>query len=163
MQGIAYYSSPVGELVIESDENKIVGTNFLKDSKKEEMHTPVILQCIDELNEYFFAGRKFFSVEFELRGTDFQKKVWNALLTIPFGKTLSYADLAVMVGDIKSVRAVGMANGQNSLPVIVPCHRVIGKDGNLMGYGGGLDKKQWLLRHEGVLSRQTELFSTQAF
>ena len=158
MNGIAYYLSPVGELAIESEGDKIIAAGFLRDSKQEESSTPVIQQCIDELNEYFYKGRKFFSIELDLRGTEFQRKVWNALLNIPFGKTISYSDVAMAIGDEKSVRAVGLANGQNPIPIIVPCHRVIGKDGNLVGYGGGLDKKQWLLRHEGVLSRQTELF-----
>ena len=162
MNGLAYYLSPVGELEIESDGNKIIAANFLKDSKQQEFPSAVIQQCIEELNEYFFNGRKFFSVELDLRGTDFQKKIWNALLNIPFGKTVSYSDLAITTGDLKSVRAVGLANGQNPIPIIVPCHRVIGKDGNLVGYGGGLDKKEWLLRHEGVMSKQTELFVSQA-
>ena len=162
MNGIVYYLSPVGELAIESEENKIIATHFLKDTKQTEYRTPVIEQCIDEFNEYFYRGRKFFSVELDLRGTVFQKKVWNVLLNIPFGKTISYSDLALAVGDLKSVRAVGLANGQNPFPIIIPCHRVIGKDGNLVGYGGGLDKKQWLLRHEGVLSNQTELFAAHA-
>lgn len=162
MEGIAYYLSPVGELEIESDGNKIIGAKFLKDSKQKESPTPAIQQCIEELDEYFYKGRKFFSVELDLRGTDFQKKIWNALLNIPFGKTVSYSDLAMATGDLKSVRAVGLANGQNPIPIIIPCHRVIGKDGNLVGYGGGLDKKEWLLRHEGVMSKQTELFASPA-
>jgi methylated-DNA-[protein]-cysteine S-methyltransferase len=162
MNGIAYYLSPVGELEIESDGNKIIAARFLKDSKQIESPAPVIQQCFEELDEYFYKGRKFFSVELDLRGTDFQKKVWNALLNIPFGKTVSYSDLAIATGDLKSVRAVGLANGQNPIPIIVPCHRVIGKDGSLVGYGGGLDKKEWLLRHEGVMSKQTELFATRA-
>ena len=162
MEGIAYYLSPVGELEIESDGDKIIAARFLKDSKQLESPTPATQQCIEELDEYFYKGRKFFSVELDLRGTDFQKKIWNALLNIPFGKTVSYSDLAMATGDLKSVRAVGLANGQNPIPIIVPCHRVIGKDGNLVGYGGGLDKKEWLLRHEGVMSKQTELFASPA-
>jgi methylated-DNA-[protein]-cysteine S-methyltransferase len=162
MDGIAYYLSPVGELEIESDGTKIVAARFLKDSKQIESLTPAVQQCIEELDEYFYKGRKFFSVELDLRGTDFQKKIWTALLNIPFGKTVSYSDLAMGTGDLKSVRAVGLANGQNPIPIIVPCHRVIGKDGNLVGYGGGLDKKEWLLRHEGVMSKQTELFALPA-
>lgn len=162
MTGIAYYSCPVGELAIESDGDKVISTEFLRDSKQVEKRTPVIQQCIDELDEYFYKGRKFFSIDMELRGTPFQVKVWNTLLTIPFGKTISYSDLANAIGDLKSVRAVGLANGQNPMPIIVPCHRVIGKDGNLVGYGGGLDKKQWLLEHEGALSRQTDLFASPA-
>ena len=86
MKGLAYYASPVGELVIESDDDKIITVNFLKDSKQEELHTTIIEQCIAELDEYFFSGRKFFTVELDLRGSEFQKKVWNELLTIPYGK-----------------------------------------------------------------------------
>jgi len=158
MKGVAYYTSPVGELVIESEDEKIVTVNFLKDSKREESRTSIIEQCIAELDEYFFAGRKFFSVELDLRGSDFQKKVWNELLTIPYGKTISYEDLAIRIGNIKSIRAVGLANGQNPLAILVPCHRVIGKGGALVGYGGGLENKEWLLYHEGARLRQLPLF-----
>ncbi len=158
MKGLAYYTSPVGELVIESDAEKIVTVNFLKDSKRAESRTSIIEQCIAELDEYFFAGRKFFSVELDLRGSDFQKKVWNELLTIPYGKTISYEELAIRIGNIKSIRAVGLANGQNPLAILVPCHRVIGKGGALVGYGGGLENKEWLLYHEGARLRQLPLF-----
>jgi len=92
-----------------------------------------------------------------LHGTEFQKKVWNELLNIPFGKTISYLQLAKELGDVKLIRAVGGANGKNPVSIIVPCHRVIGSDGTLIGYGGGLDKKKWLLEFEGVLV-QKELF-----
>lgn len=93
-----------------------------------------------------------------LIGTDFQVKVWNELLNIPYGKTISYEELAIRVGDIKSIRAVGLANGQNPIAIVVPCHRVIGKNGDLGGYGGGLDKKVWLLEHEGAIQEQLSLF-----
>jgi methylated-DNA-[protein]-cysteine S-methyltransferase len=158
MTGIAYYPSPVGELLLESDEDKIITVNFLKDIKQEEFRTPVIEQCIAELDEYFFTGRKFFTVELDLRGTDFQKKVWNELLTIPYGSTISYEALAIRIGNIKSIRAVGLANGQNPIAIIIPCHRVIGKSGELIGYGGGLENKEWLLYHEGALLKQLSLF-----
>ncbi len=158
MKGLAYYQSPVGELLIESDEDKIVTVNFLKDTKVEESRTAVIEQCIAELDDYFFRGRKFFTVELSLQGTDFQKKVWNELLTIPYGITISYEELAIRTGNIKSIRAVGLANGQNKIAIIVPCHRVIGKSGELVGYGGGLENKEWLLYHEGALLRQLSLF-----
>lgn len=158
MKGLAYYSSPVGELLIESDEDKIITVNFVKDSRVEESSTTVIEQCIAELDEYFFRGRKFFTVELDLRGSDFQKKVWNELLTIPYGSTISYEALAIKVGNIKFIRAVGLANGQNTIAIIVPCHRVIGKGGELVGYGGGLENKEWLLYHEGALLRQLSLF-----
>ncbi len=158
MKGLAYYVSPVGELVLESEDDKIITVNFLKDSKLEELHTNIIDQCIAELDEYFFAGRKFFTVELDLRGSEFQKKVWNELLTIPYGKTISYEELAIRIGNIKSIRAVGLANGQNPIAIIVPCHRVIGKGGALIGYGGGLENKEWLLYHEGARLRQLPLF-----
>ena len=158
MKGIAYYSSPVGDLLIESEEERIVTLNFLKDTRQEEVRTPVIDQCLQELDEYFLKGRKFFTFEMDLHGTAFQKKVWSELLTIPYGKTISYEELAIRVGNIKSIRAVGLANGQNPIAIVVPCHRVIGKNGNLVGYGGGMDNKVWLLQHEGSLLQQLSLF-----
>jgi len=158
MKGLVYYSSPVGELLIESENEKIITLNFLKDTKQEEFGTPVTNQCIKELDEYFLKGRKFFSFEMELRGTDFQKKVWNELLNIPYGKTISYEELAIRIGNVKSIRAVGLANGQNPIAITIPCHRVIGKNGDLVGYGGGMDNKVWLLQHEGSLLQQLSLF-----
>lgn len=158
MQGRAYFNSPVGNLLIESSDDQITVVNFLKTSKLEENPTPVIEQCIRELEEYFFEGRKFFNVELKLQGTGFQNTVWNELLNIQYGRTISYEELAIRVGDIKSIRAVGLANGQNPIAIIVPCHRVIGKNGDLIGYGGGLDIKTWLLQHEGAFSEQLKLF-----
>jgi methylated-DNA-[protein]-cysteine S-methyltransferase len=158
MNGRSYYSSPVGNLIIESEENKITMINFLKKEKQEEIITPVIEQCLTELDEYFFKGRKFFNVELKLYGSAFQLAVWNELIAIPYGKTISYLELALRIGDLNSIRAVGLANGQNQIAIIVPCHRVIGKNGNLIGYGGGLDKKEWLLLHEGAFSEQLKLF-----
>jgi methylated-DNA-[protein]-cysteine S-methyltransferase len=157
MKGLAYYTAPVGELLIESDDDKIITVNFLKASRQEELRTAVIEQCATELDEYFFSGRKFFTVEFDFGGTDFQKKVWNELLTIPYGTTISYESLAVRIGNIKAIRAVGVASGQNPIAIIVPCHRVIGKSGELVGYGGGLENKEWLLYHEGAF-KQLSLF-----
>jgi methylated-DNA-[protein]-cysteine S-methyltransferase len=158
MTGRAYYASPVGDLLIESKEDKITIVNFLKSTRLDESPSPVIDQCISELDEYFFEGRKFFNVELELQGSAFQVKVWNELLTIPYGKTASYLDIAIRVGDANTIRAVGLANGQNPIAIIVPCHRIIGKNGELVGYGGGLDKKEWLLYHEGAISEQLKLF-----
>lgn len=157
MNGLAYYLSPVGELEIRSEGDAITTVGFLRDEKLPENSTPVIEQCIQELDEYFFKGRKFFDVKLKFIGTLFQQKVWNQLIEIPYGKTTYYADIATKVGDINSVRAVGLANGQNPIAIIVPCHRVIGKDGSMIGYGGGLERKEWLLRHEGALN-QLEIF-----
>ena len=158
MNGLAYYASPVGDLLIESENGKICTVNFLKDSRREETYTSVIEQCISELDEYFYKGRKFFDVELNPRGTEFQKKVWNELLTIPYGTTMSYEALSLRLGNIKSIRAVGLANGQNPIAIIIPCHRVIGKGGSLVGYGGGLENKEWLLNHEGAILKQLTLF-----
>lgn len=158
MQGKAYYSSPIGTLLIESDDDKITAVGFHASEKTDENITPAIEQCIRELDEYFFEGRKFFTVELAPQGSAFQLKVWNELLTIPYGKTISYESLAIRVGDINTVRAVGLANGQNPIAIIIPCHRVIGKNGDLVGYGGGLENKTWLLQHEGAFSEQLKLF-----
>jgi methylated-DNA-[protein]-cysteine S-methyltransferase len=158
MKGLAYYNSPIGELLIESDADKIITVNFVKEAKQQESPTPATEHCIKELEEYFFKGRKFFTVDLELRGTAFQQTVWSELLTIPYGTTVSYEAIAIRIGDIKSIRAVGVANGQNSIAIIVPCHRVIGKSGDLVGYGGGIENKEWLLYHEGARLKQLSLF-----
>jgi len=158
MTGRAYYNSPVGDLLLESQDDQITTVNFLKSEKLDTNTTPVLEQCIRELEEYFFQGRKFFDVEIKLLGSTFQIQVWNELISIPYGKTISYLELATRLGDPKTIRAVGLANGQNPIAIIVPCHRVIGKNGDLVGYGGGLDKKEWLLQHEGAFSEQLKLF-----
>ena len=158
MNGRAYYQSPVGKLLIESKDDKITVVNFNKAELLEELVTPVIEQCISQLEEYFYEGRKFFDLELAPVGSQFQVKVWNELQLIPYGKTISYEALAISVGDIKSIRAVGLANGQNPIAIIIPCHRVIGKNGDLVGYGGGLENKVWLLEHEGAFSEQLRLF-----
>jgi methylated-DNA-[protein]-cysteine S-methyltransferase len=158
MNGLAYYASPVGDLLIESENGKICTVNFVKEHRSEEVYTSVIEQCILELDEYFYKGRKFFDVELNPIGTAFQKKVWNELLNIPYGTTMSYEALAKKIGNIKSIRAVGLANGQNPIAIIIPCHRVIGKGGSLVGYGGGLENKEWLLNHEGAILKQLTLF-----
>jgi methylated-DNA-[protein]-cysteine S-methyltransferase len=107
-----------------------------------------IRQCITELNEYFAGVRRDFTIPIRQDGTEFQQKVWLQLLKIPYGTTISYLELARRLGNSKLTRAVGGANHRNKLWIVVPCHRVIGADGSLTGYGGGLDCKQWLLQHE---------------
>ncbi len=158
MRGRGYYTSPIGELMILSVDDAVTHVLFNNDERKEEVRTAVIEQCIQELDEYFKKGRKFFTVNLKAEGTEFQKKVWTELLTIPFGTTISYEELAVRLGDIKAIRAAGVANSVNPIAVIIPCHRVIGKNGELTGYAGGLDNKQWLLFHEGSLMKQLSLF-----
>lgn len=158
MHGIAYYSSPVGVLQIESKDNKITKLGFLRKTREQERHTPVINQCISQLNEYFSGQRKLFSFELEFHGSDFQIRAWQELLKIPYGETISYEAQAIRVGDIKMTRAVGIANAQNPIAIVVPCHRVIGKNGDLVGYGGGLERKVWLLEHEGAMQKQLSIF-----
>ena len=158
VEGLGYYESPLGVYKITSKGEAITSVEFLREDKIREMITPVIRQCMTELDEYFSKGRKFFTVPLTLEGSVFQNKVWSALQEIPFGTTISYTELSQRIGDGNAIRAVGLANGQNPIAIIVPCHRVIGKDGNLVGYAGGLDKKEWLLEHEGILSKQFKLF-----
>ena len=109
--------------------------------------------CVKQLEEYFAGERRRFDLPLDLRGTDFQQRCWQALLKIPYGETRSYADIARAIGQPSAVRAVGLANGQNPVAIVVPCHRVIGSDGSLTGYGGGLEIKRKLLELEGALSQ----------
>ena len=115
-----------------------------------ELTGPVQL-AVDQLNDYFAGTRRTFDFPMTPVGTVFQQAVWRALLTVPFGTTLSYLTLARQLGDEKAIRAVAAANGRNPLWIVVPCHRIIGSDGSLTGYAGGLWRKQWLLEHEGAL------------
>ncbi len=153
----AYYKSPIGIIEISATPNGICGLYFVK---KELPHgkIPDILQtAVNQLDEYFKGNRKEFDLKLDIQGTDFQKLVWNELLKIPFGSTKSYLDIAKVLGNTKSLRAVGNANGKNKISIIIPCHRVIGSNGNLTGFAGGLDKKSWLLKHESEFI-QTKLF-----
>lgn len=109
---------------------------------------PVLVLAHQQLSEYFSGSRKVFSVPLVLQGTEFQQADWQALQAIPYGSTVSYKFIAEQIGRPKAVRAVGMANNRNPIAIIVPCHRVVGANGSLVGYGGGLDMKQWLLEHE---------------
>ena len=143
-----YFSSPIGLLLIEANEDAITALSFVDSREKIDQSSAVIEKCIQELGEYFSGKRNSFSVLLKFNGTTFQNKVWNQLLNIPFGKTISYLQLAAGLGDVKSIRAVGTANGRNPIAIIVPCHRVIGSNGSLVGYGGGLWRKQWLIELE---------------
>lgn len=117
---------------------------------------PYMFGSFKQLREYFNRKRRRFELPLEIIGTDFQKRVWNELLKIPYGETISYKDLAIRLGNLKTIRAAAKANGANPLPIIIPCHRVIGSDGKLVGYGGGLDVKEKLLQLEG--SKNLKLF-----
>ncbi|PID44044.1 MAG: cysteine methyltransferase [Gammaproteobacteria bacterium] len=115
---------------------------------KENPDHPILVQAALQFSEYFGGERQSFSVPFDAEGTDFQMRVWQALLSIPYGETWSYQSLANAINHPKATRAVGLANGKNPLSIIVPCHRVIGKNGKLAGYAGGIERKRWLLEHE---------------
>lgn len=145
-----YINSPVGRLCIMENEDGICGVLFEKESIPEhhQCSSPLLLEAQTQLREYFDGKRREFDLPLSPKGTDFQKAVWKALLTIPYGETRSYGQIAAMVGNPKASRAVGMANNRNPISIIVPCHRVVGADGGLVGYGGGLDKKEFLLKLE---------------
>ena len=151
-------NSPLGFTKIVGDDDGIVSITVLNSEEKITDIIPVELEdCVFQLQEYFDGKRKDFDIKLNPEGTDFQKKVWNQLLEIPYGKTLSYLELSKQLGDVKAIRAVANANGKNPIWIIIPCHRVIGSDGNLTGYAGGLNRKQWLLEHESPY-KQTSLF-----
>ena len=146
------YASPIGVIEIAGTEHFIASILF---AEREDIQnfpandTPqLLLNCSTELDEYFKGQRKEFSVLYKLEGTLFQTTVWQALTSVPYGKTASYKDIAQQIANEKAVRAVGMSNSKNTISIVVPCHRIIGKNGKLTGYAGGLWRKQWLLEHE---------------
>jgi len=151
-----YYKSPVGVLRIAGTDTYISEISFI-DYLDEEEHrqrslmgpvTPIVIQCIEQLIQYFQGQRRVFDFPISQEGTAFQQNVWNELMAIPFGKTISYLDLSRRLGDTKAIRAAAAANGRNNIVIVVPCHRVIGSKQDLVGYGGGLWRKKWLLEHE---------------
>ncbi len=166
----AYYRSPVGTIFIKSNDEvieEVLFTNTMKEVKVNEdeiefktNYSSPIKDCIQQLDDYFAGERKQFQLAITQPGTAFQQNVWNSLLHIPFGKTISYLELSKRIGNVKAIRAVGMCNGRNRICIIVPCHRVIGSNGKLVGYGGDLWRKKWLLDHEAKFeSGIQELFS----
>lgn len=157
----AYYSSPIGTLEIKGNEDGLLSLEFMDEpiEPTSKIHTS-IKEVTYQLDEYFTGIRKEFGLKLNPEGTEFQKKVWKELIEIPFGKTCSYLDIALKLGDKNATRAVGNSNGKNPIAIVVPCHRVIGSTGKLTGYAGGVWRKEWLLKHEqGVIfGKQTELF-----
>ncbi len=153
-----YYKSPLGILQIKNNGNAIAELSFVK--KETSVNVPenevvfkkptsaVLKKCIIQLNDYFSGKLTEFDLELNQAGTLFQQNVWNALLKINYGRTESYLSLSKRIGNVKAIRAVGTANGRNNIAIIVPCHRVIGSNGSLVGYAGDLWRKQWLLEHE---------------
>lgn len=146
------YKSPIGIIEIEGSETAIDGINFAERGEIvniPQQDTPqVLLTCAKQLHEYFIGERHAFSFPYTFKGTDFQQAVWHALPSIGYGETASYKDIAMAINNEKAVRAVGSANGKNNISIVVPCHRIIGSNGTLTGYGGGMWRKEWLLQHE---------------
>ncbi|WP_066223163.1 methylated-DNA--[protein]-cysteine S-methyltransferase [Formosa haliotis] len=149
-------ASPLGFTKIEGNSEGISAITVLNSDEEPSRTIPESLQnCVQQLQEYFDGSRNHFSIKRNPKGTDFQKKVWDALCHIPYGKTVSYLELSKQLGDVKAIRAVANANGKNPLWIVVPCHRVIGTNGSLTGYAGGLHRKQWLLQHESPFTQET--------
>ena len=161
MNIFCYVDSPIGRLMLTSDGTALTGLYMnLYRNKRTKLPNPgddwiqnatkdPLPAAVRQLQEYFAGTRRKFDLPLKMQGTEFQQRVWRELTQIPFGETRSYGQLAKRLGNPNGSRAVGLANGRNPIAVIVPCHRVIGADGSLTGFGGGLDRKQWLLTHEG--------------
>lgn len=151
-----FMHSPVGELTLIAQENALVAVLWENESDNrvvlgpllEDPQQPILQETQKQLEAYFAGTRQVFDLPLQFYGTAFQKQVWQALLSIPYGETRSYQQIAVQIGNIQAVRAVGAANRKNPISIIAPCHRVIGKNGKLIGFAGGLDKKQYLLNIE---------------
>ncbi len=153
---IVYLHTPIGNLEIKGSKKGLESVLFVNSKEKNSEIIPTSLQkSVKQLKEYFEGSRTEFNLKLNIQGTDFQKKVWNNLLEIPFSKTESYQTMANRLGDPKVIRAAASANGKNPISIIIPCHRVIGKDGSLTGYGGGLHRKKWLLEHESPVKQQS--------
>ncbi len=152
----AFINTPLGTAKIEGDADGIAIIKLLKTTITPTSVIPEVLaDAVYQLQEYFNGDRENFDLKLNPSGTEFQKRVWTALKDIPFGKTFSYLQLSKKLGDVKAIRAVASANGKNPIWIVVPCHRVIGSDGSLTGYAGGLHQKRWLLDHESPVKQQS--------
>ena len=151
-----FINTPLGFTEIQGDENGISKIHVMNEDIEISTKIPKELkEAVLQLKDYFEGKRTEFSFKINPAGTDFQQKVWQELLNIPFGKTCSYLELSKKLGDVKAIRAVASANGKNPLWIVVPCHRVIGSDGSLTGYAGGLWRKKWLLEHENPVKQES--------
>ena len=155
----AYYKSPIGTIEVKGNSKEIHSIYFIEEdfSTTLEVTSGEIKKCIQQLDEYFLGNRKEFELSLSPSGTEFQGKVWTELLKVPFGKTRSYLEQSKKLGDVKAIRAVASANGKNPISIIIPCHRIVGSDGSLTGYAGGVWRKKWLLEHENG-NKQQSLF-----
>ena len=146
-----WYDSPIGILKIAEDDQGITEVSFQEERGADQKEGSLYLEMtLRQLEEYFAGTRRSFDVPLSLKGTEFQKNVWHALMSISYGKTVSYQDIAAMIGNEKASRAIGNANHHNPVVIIVPCHRVIRADGSIGGYGGGIERKKYLLNLEGI-------------
>jgi methylated-DNA-[protein]-cysteine S-methyltransferase len=150
----SYFKSPIGLVEIGGTASDVTSLNFVESRREKAKSCLVLDRASGQVAEYFAGERQVFDLPISFRGTDFQERVWGQLLKIPFGKTASYQDIARGIGNALAVRAVGAANGKNPISLIVPCHRIIGSNSTLVGYGGGLWRKEWLLKHEGCRFRK---------
>ncbi|MCK0130921.1 methylated-DNA--[protein]-cysteine S-methyltransferase [Flavobacteriaceae bacterium F08102] len=155
-ESVTYYHTPIGTARIIGDEDGISSVTVIDTEVPNSTNIPKCLQpCVQQLEEYFNQERTSFDLKLNPQGTDFQKVVWSQLQKIPYGQTVSYQKLSKDIGDGRAIRAVAAANGKNPLWIIIPCHRVIGADGSLTGYAGGLWRKRWLLEHENPPKQQS--------
>ncbi|MFT5248928.1 MAG: methylated-DNA-[protein]-cysteine S-methyltransferase [bacterium] len=151
-----YLHTPIGSLEIKCTKEGLTSVHFLNSEEETTTKIPTTLQkTVEQLQEYFLGTRTEFNLKLNPEGTEFQKKVWQKSQEIPFSKTVSYQTIANRLGDPKVIRAAASANGKNPISIIIPCHRVIGKDGSLTGYAGGLHRKKWLLKHESPVKQQS--------
>jgi methylated-DNA-[protein]-cysteine S-methyltransferase len=151
-----YVNSPLGLIEFKASNAGITQLIFCGDNRKELKTNAITKLCKQQLQEYFFEQRQLFDIPLDAKGTEFQKEVWACLANIPFGETVSYKDIAKLVNRPKGSQAVGGANGRNPISIIVPCHRVVGTNGALTGYAGGIERKLWLLKHEGITLKCSE-------
>lgn len=150
-----FIKTPLGIAKISGNEEGISVISILEIGNESSIIPVVLQEAVSQLNEYFEGKRTLFTFKLNPSGTEFQQKVWKELLKIPFGKTMSYMELSKKLGDAKAIRAVASANGKNPIWIVIPCHRVIGTDGSLTGYAGGLWRKKWLLEHENPMMQQS--------
>lgn len=158
-QHIAYYQSPIGLIELVEEDGYLTVASFMDEQKSQPTATtPLLQKVLQQLDNYFAGKLKQFELPLRPAGTAFQQTVWNQLIQIPFAETITYLHMAKRLGNVKAIRAAASANGKNPLAIIIPCHRVVGADGKLTGYAGGLHRKQWLLEHEAKFGGSKTLF-----
>ncbi len=159
IQHIAYYKSPIGFIELVEEDGALTAASFMDERRTEATaSTPLLEKAMQQLDAYFAGKLQQFDLLLRPAGTAFQQTVWNQLIQIPFAETITYLHMAKRLGNVKAIRAAASANGKNPLAIIIPCHRVVGADGKLTGYAGGLHRKQWLLEHEAKFGGSKTLF-----